>query len=100
AATWERTRIYLAQSLARKVRRRGTKGDKPGPNWGKSANEKPRKAPHFVCFSGFATTKGKIGAEGDRTPNLSIANAALSQLSYGPCFGCPILRFVPRASTS
>src|SRR5262249_45026442 len=25
------------------------------------------------------------GAEGDRTPNLSIANAALSQLSYGPC---------------
>jgi hypothetical protein len=26
----------------------------------------------------------KSGAEGDRTPNLSIANAALSQLSYGP----------------
>ena len=25
-----------------------------------------------------------FGAEGDRTPNLSIANAALSQLSYGP----------------
>ena len=24
------------------------------------------------------------GAEGDRTPNLRIANAALSQLSYGP----------------
>lgn len=24
------------------------------------------------------------GAEGDRTPGLSIANAALSQLSYGP----------------
>jgi hypothetical protein len=24
------------------------------------------------------------GAEGDRTLNLSIANAALSQLSYGP----------------
>ncbi len=24
------------------------------------------------------------GAKGDRTPNLSIANAALSQLSYGP----------------
>ncbi len=24
------------------------------------------------------------GAEGDRTPDLSIANAALSQLSYGP----------------
>src|SRR5581483_11323990 len=27
---------------------------------------------------------GENGAEGDRTPNLSIANAALSQLSYGP----------------
>lgn len=24
------------------------------------------------------------GAEGDRTPNLCIANTALSQLSYGP----------------
>jgi hypothetical protein len=24
------------------------------------------------------------GAEGDRTPNLLIANQALSQLSYGP----------------
>ena len=24
------------------------------------------------------------GAEGDRTPDLRIANAALSQLSYGP----------------
>ena len=24
------------------------------------------------------------GAEGSRTPDLSIANAALSQLSYGP----------------
>ena len=28
---------------------------------------------------------GKIGgAEEDRTPDLSVANAALSQLSYGP----------------
>ena len=26
----------------------------------------------------------KGGAEGDRTPDLRIANAALSQLSYGP----------------
>jgi hypothetical protein len=32
-----------------------------------------------------AVVKGNfIGAEGDRTPNLRIANAALSQLSYGP----------------
>ena len=29
-------------------------------------------------------TQAPSGAEGDRTPNLSIANAALSQLSYGP----------------
>jgi hypothetical protein len=27
---------------------------------------------------------GTSGAEGDRTPDLRIANAALSQLSYGP----------------
>ena len=26
----------------------------------------------------------RSGAEGNRTPDLSIANAALSQLSYGP----------------
>ena len=26
------------------------------------------------------------GAEGARTPDLSVANAALSQLSYGPMF--------------
>ena len=26
------------------------------------------------------------GAEGDRTPDLRIANATLSQLSYGPIF--------------
>jgi hypothetical protein len=30
-------------------------------------------------------TQALSGAEGDRTPNLRIANAALSQLSYGPC---------------
>ena len=26
----------------------------------------------------------RSGAEGNRTPDLSVANAALSQLSYGP----------------
>ena len=32
-----------------------------------------------------AGLQGRIsGADGDRTRNLSIANAALSQLSYGP----------------
>src|ERR1700675_1339809 len=39
------------------------------------------------------------GADGDRTRNLSIANAALSQLSYGPR-DCLILRSLPRPSTS
>ena len=29
---------------------------------------------------------GDGGAEEDRTPDLCIANAALSQLSYGPVF--------------
>ena len=31
------------------------------------------------------------GAEGDRTPDLSVANAALSQLSYGPDHMSPVL---------
>lgn len=31
------------------------------------------------------------GAEGDRTPNLCIANTALSQLSYGPDYGLSIV---------
>ena len=34
------------------------------------------------CFWDFG------GAEGDRTPDLVIANDALSQLSYGPNVGC------------
>ena len=33
---------------------------------------------------GLAPQAGKSGAEEDRTPNLGIANAALSQLSYRP----------------
>ena len=33
---------------------------------------------------------GKVGgAEEDRTPDLSVANAALSQLSYGPTVSTP-----------
>jgi hypothetical protein len=32
----------------------------------------------------FLLRTGSGGAEGSRTPDLSIANAALSQLSYGP----------------
>ena len=30
------------------------------------------------------------GAEEDRTPDLRIANATLSQLSYGPMFADPL----------
>jgi hypothetical protein len=32
------------------------------------------------------------GAEGDRTPDLRIANATLSQLSYGPMASVALLR--------
>ena len=44
-----------------------------------------RRSP--IAKRGFSTEKNGIylsGAEEDRTPDLSIANAALSQLSYGP----------------
>jgi hypothetical protein len=40
----------------------------------------PIANPLFFCFL-------PSGAEGDRTPDLRIANAALSQLSYGPWDG-------------
>ncbi len=33
--------------------------------------------------------RGTGGAEGNRTPDLDIANVALSQLSYGPLIGEP-----------
>ena len=33
---------------------------------------------------GFWKPEAFCGAEGDRTPNLCIANAAFSQLNYGP----------------
>lgn len=43
--------------------------------------EKPQISADWQKSAGF----GKIGgAEGDRTPDLVIANDALSQLSYGP----------------
>ena len=49
------------------------------------------KKPAFsgrVRVSGSPVRDGKTdvfgGAEGDRTPDLCIANASLSQLSYGP----------------
>ena len=39
------------------------------------------------------TPKKVSGAEEDRTPNLGIANAALSQLSYRPDRGCRLATF-------
>jgi hypothetical protein len=48
------------------------------------------KMPIFVKFAGFG------GAEGDRTPDLLIANEALSQLSYGPRQSATEFKFVAR----
>ena len=39
------------------------------------------------------------GAEEDRTPNLGIANAALSQLSYRPVPGTAVQPFFPRETS-
>ena len=44
----------------------------------------------------FVTLKPLIlfgGGEGDRTPDLSVANAALSQLSYAPISGFSYWQF-------
>ena len=38
---------------------------------------------------GMTLPPATSGAEGSRTPDLSVANAALSQLSYGPGSGSP-----------
>jgi hypothetical protein len=37
-----------------------------------------------VRQSGFGGRAGRGGAEGTRTPDIRLAKAALSQLSYGP----------------
>jgi hypothetical protein len=37
-----------------------------------------------LCKDRTEAPGAPYGADGDRTRNLSIANAALSQLSYGP----------------
>ena len=38
----------------------------------------------MLGLQNFWALEGIGGAEGDRTPDLVIANDALSQLSYGP----------------
>ena len=44
--------------------------------------------------------RGDGGAEGDRTPDLRIANATLSRLSYGPDLIClPYLDLPPRCTS-
>ena len=45
-----------------------------------------RKARYYTGFSGFVGWVSG-GVEEDRTPDLRIANAALSQLSYDPTAG-------------
>ena len=48
-------------------------------------------------------TKSRSGTEGNRTPDLRIANAALSQLSYDPVFTnskkLPMGAVLPRCSS-
>ena len=44
-----------------------------------------------ITLDDFARMVG--GAEGDRTPDLRIANATLSQLSYGPIYLAPATPF-------
>jgi hypothetical protein len=52
---------------------------------GKRVNAKARK---YRLFTGPQRVRVKAGGpEEDRTPDLRIANAALSQLSYGPLGG-------------
>ena len=68
----------------------------PGARRAVSAD--PREATGRVAdLSGEAAKGG--GAEGDRTPDLDIANVALSQLSYGPIMTLPgpVHRGVERA---
>jgi hypothetical protein len=43
-----------------------------------------RLTPFCASARSFANPLKFGGAEGDRTPDLRIANATLSQLSYGP----------------
>ena len=52
-------------------------------------NERPMRSgesAQVVCVERFRAS----GAEEDRTPDLGIANAALSQLSYRPELGPPV----------
>ena len=46
---------------------------------------------NILLLSNVLNTPGEVGgAEEDRTPDLRIANATLSQLSYGPVVYMPL----------
>jgi hypothetical protein len=62
--------------MAREVRRRGTYVEPMAPN----VSARPIYLFEFI----MQIAVGIGGAEGDRTPDLDIANVALSQLSYCP----------------
>jgi hypothetical protein len=47
----------------------------------------------MLCFLGTLDIQSFGGAEEDRTPDLRIANATLSQLSYGPLFELFVIVF-------
>ena len=66
-----------------------------GPMYFIDDHKARRRAPRYAgrCFAKDALSRGcatrspqakRGGAKGDRTPDLGIANAALSQLSYRP----------------
>ena len=45
------------------------------------------RKPPFLKIGNRGSCESDGGDEGDRTPDLSVANAALSQLSYTPIAG-------------
>src|SRR5690606_12852432 len=61
--------------------KRGAEGDRP---FVKSSTKWNSSSHGDEASQSWCNSPAKSGAEGDRTPDLRIANAALSQLSYGP----------------
>src|SRR4051812_17096663 len=59
----------------------------PNPTPGAIGRKRQVNCPPQVLKCEYPARNRRVsesGAEGDRTPNLYIANVALSQLSYGP----------------
>ena len=57
---------------------------------GQIDRQSARMRPALVKIGNSIGLGGTGGAEGNRTPDLVIANDALSQLSYGPVSGYPV----------